>query len=1008
MNKNSYKFLWAIFFMIGLFNYETYAQEVKVSGIVTDSQGESLPGVEIIIVGTQKGTITDFDGKYVLKAHMGDKLKASSVGMKSEIKTVTGPEVNFTLQEDALGLDEVVVTAQSGIVTKKQLGSVIHSVKAKDLGERSVANISEALQGALPGAQIMRNNGSVSPSISIRLRGPSTVLGSSSPLIMIDGIIINNSVRSTPETGGSSDALSDIDLNDIERIEIIKGPAASAMYGSMASNGIIQIFTKKGRTGEPQVTFTSSYNFNQIRKYKPYNKALYKWSNVGGIYVPEPIEKRYDYQSYIFKKTSGIYNGIKVTGGTDYTTYSIGGSMLQNDGIIKNSSYERNNLDLKLGQKITDKVKLNLGVIYSNNTTKEIPYASGSSFKYAPLQSLLFADNSINPINPDGTYANMGWQGNPYESVDKIDAQNNINRVITDFGIHINPIEKLSIDYIFGYDYTGQEGKMLVPYGFGADADGKLSLSKRKYGVLSSHIKANYRYSITDKIKASTGAGFQYLYEKRNSIYSTKPSLSIFPNLEILDGANDIETYSSIYEYSIWGNWIQQFFNFDDKLFLTFGGRWDKASTFGDDVQTFYPKVSGSLVLSDFDFWENSLSDYVNSFKLRGAWGEAGNMSVLTSPTYISIKDGTLYSPDSYLGQTIYVPGSINGNQNIKPEVTRELEFGFDASFLNGKVGLEFTQYHQNVKDLILQREMAPSSGFSSQVDNVGTLTNDGIEISLRANPVKNKDFNWDFAINYSRNKNKVNDIDGGWIQFGGYGTSVAANGYPLGVFYGYFYATDDQGNWVLDRNGNPQRARGIQLDQDGDGFPESFQQTFDSNGQPTGGLLKKVIGDPNPDYILSFNNNFKYKNFFFNFSLEAVQGYDIMSWDKRMGYSFRISPADGAATLFTGWEFAGWELENNKRGWYGNRFRIYESFVEDASFVKLRNVSIGYDWKKPVKGIKNMRFTLSGSNLISWDSYWGYDPEVNSWGSANVTRAQDYANIPIPKVYTFAVKIKF
>ncbi len=1008
MTINMYKYLRAfLFIMFGLVLTQINAQEIKVSGTVTDSNGEPLPGVEILIIGTQTGTVTDFDGKYSLKANMGDKLKASSVGMKTQIKAVSGPVINFQLKEDALGLDEVVVTAQSGSVTKKQLGSVIHTVKAKDLGQRTVSNISEALQGALPGAQIMRNNGSPAPSISIRLRGPSTVLGNSSPLIMVDGIIINNTVRSTPETGGSSDALSDIDMNDIEKVEIIKGPAASAMYGSMASNGIIQIFTKKGKTGEPTVTINSSYNINQIRKYKPYNESLYQWTFNGSSYVREPIDKRYDYQSYLFNKSSGTYNSVKVAGGTEYTTYSIGGSVLQNDGILKNTSYDRKNVDLKLGQKISDFVKLNLGVVYSNNTTQEIPYGSGSNYKYAPLQSLLFADNSINPINPDGTYAYMGWQGNPYESVDKIDAQNNVNRVITDFSINVRPIKGLNIDYIFGYDHTNEEGKMFVPYGFGADADGRLSLSRNKYEILSSHIKANYQYNITDKIKASTGAGYQYLYEKKDYMYSIKPTLSIFQNLEILDGANDIETNSSIYEYAIWGSWIQQHFNIDEKFFLTLGGRWDQASTFGDDVQNFYPKVSGSLVLSDFNFWENSLSNYINSFKIRGAWGEAGNMSVLTSPSYISIKDGSLYSPDSYLGSTTYVPNDVNGNPDIKPEVTKEIEYGFDASMLNSRLSLEFTMYNQDVDDLILEREMAYSSGFSSRVDNVGKLTNDGVEISLGVIPIKNKDFTWNFSVNYSQNKNEVQNIDGGWIQFGGYGTSIAANGYPLGVFYGYFYATDANGNWVLDENGNPQRARGIQLDQDGDGFPESYQQTFDSNGQPTGDLLKKVIGDPNPDYILSFNNSFKYKNFTFSFAIEAVQGYDIMSWDERMGYSFRISSSDQSATLFTGWDYAGWELDNDKRGWYGNRFRIYESFVEDASFVKLRNVSISYDWKNPGKGIKNIRFTASGSNLFSWDSYWGYDPEVNSWGSANVTRAQDYANIPIPKVYTFGVKIK-
>ena len=998
MRKNNF-LSWLMFFSFLLSTLNIQAQEIKVSGKVTDSKGEPIPGVEIIIVGTKKGTVTDFDGLYSLKANKGDQLKASAVGMKSQVKTVTGPKLDFVLQDDALGLDEVVVTAQSGIVTKKQLGSVINSVKAKDLAPRTVANISEALQGALPGAQIMRNNGSAAPSISIRLRGPSTVLGSSSPLIMIDGMIINNDERSTLGSGGTSsaDALSDIDMNDIDHIEVVKGPAASAMYGSMASNGIIQIFTKKGKTGKPSITVTSSYNINQIRKFKPYNKALTRWEDPGDITNTNqiPVEKRYDYQSYVFRKGLGMYNGVKINGGTEYTTYNIGGSILSNDGIVRNSNYKRKNLDLKLGQKLTDNLKLNLGVIYSNNTIKELPYG-GNAGPTSPTLALLFDDNYISPMDSNGNYTPMAF-GNPYEDVDLVEARNDVNRVITNFSLNFKPIEGLNIDYIFGYDYTGLKGKFYAPYHLTSVPDGKLTHKHNYTGIFSSHIKANYNYKITDNIKASTGAGYQYLYNNKEEESSNKPKLSIFPNLQNMDGATDISTNSSNYEYAIWGTWIQQHFGIYDKLFLTFGGRWDKASTFGDDVQAFYPKVSGSLVLSDFDFWQENIGKYVNSFKLRGAWGEAGNMSVLTSPSYINTKEGALYIPGSYLGQTTYVPASKDGNKNIRPEVTREREFGFDAGFLNGKIGIEFTIYHQDVKDLVLERNMGPSTGSESRVDNVGTLTNDGIEIGLNASPIKKKDFDWNFSINYSRNRNKVSGIEGGKIGLAGsWGFAIAANDQPLGIFYGRFYATDENGNWVLDNNGLPQIAKGIMIDRDGDGFAESYEQQFDSNGQPTGDPLSKVIADSNPDYIVGFNNNIRYKNLTFGFTLEAVQGFDVVDWDKRLAFQKG------------GWEFTQWELENNKKGWYSSRYGIWESFIEDGSFVKLRNVSLSYDWKKPFKGIKGAKFTISGSNLISWDNYWGYDPETSSWGNQTGSSANEFGNIPIPKVYTFAVQLKF
>ncbi len=992
-----------LFLLLAMLSGLSSFAQIAVSGTVTDTNGEPLPGVEILVVGTQNGTVSDFDGQYTIKAKKGEKLKAIYIGMSPQTKTITGPKLDFVLKNDALGLDQVVVTAQSGTVTKKQLGSVINTVKMSDIGDRSVSNVAEALQGSIPGAQIMRNSGSVAPSISIRLRGPSTILGSSDPLIMIDGVIINNQARAGVGTGGSSDPLSDIDMNDIDHIEILKGPAASAMYGSLASNGIIQIFTKKPKLGKPTITVNSGFNINKIRKYKPYNKVLLKWHNNGGILEPVPIDKRYDYQSYIFQTGFGATTNVNVSGGTENTSYAIGGSYLTNQGIMRNSNYERKNLDLKLNQKISDKLKLNVSVLYSNNDTKEIPYGL---VNYSPLTSILFVDNS-QELKTGNAYNPVAY-GNPYESVDLIDAKLKINRVIPSFGVHYKPIENLSIDYTFGYDFTASNSKLFVPYGSVNDShgDGELQFTENTYANYNSHIRANYNYNITDDIKASTGAGYQYMYDKKKYNYQGKPSLSVFPNLENMDGANDIESNSSLYEYAIWGTWVQQHFNFYDKFHLTLGGRWDQASTFGEGVQKFYPKASGSLVLSDFDFWQNSLGKIFDSFKLRGAWGEAGNMSVLTSPSLISVKEGTLFSPTSYMGQPAYTLVNTDGNKTIRPEVTKELEFGFDASLFKGRMGIEFTMYHQNVYDMLLAKAKALSSGYVKKIKNIGTLTNDGIEVTLSGIPIKTKSFTWNSSVNFSTNKNVVSDIDGGYISLNVFGNdnAILANGYPMTTFYGTFYATDANGNWVLDANGNPQLAKGIMIDKDGNGFPESYEQQFDQNGQPKGAVLKKVLGKTSPDYILSFNNTFKYKNFDLNVNIEAVQGYNVLDWDKRMAYSLSLS----SLSLFTGWEFAGNELENNTRGYYGNRFRIYEAFVEDASFVKLRNVSLSYNWKKPVKGIKNMRFTLSGSNLISWDHYWGYDPEVNSWGKSNVVRAEDFANIPIPKVYSFGVQFKF
>jgi TonB-linked SusC/RagA family outer membrane protein len=983
------------------------AQDAKtsytISGVVTEEgTDEPIPGATVMIKNTTYGTISDVDGKYSFSVELAQgnyQLIISFLGYTTVNKEISlgsdkNINVDVVLSTDVTKLDEIVITGASGLTTRRQLGATINSVNEEQLKSRPVNSVTEALQGQVPGAHIMRNSGNPASSISVRLRGASTLLGSSEPLYMIDGVIINADPRSSVSLGSyTQNPLVDIDMSDIESIEVLKGPAASAIYGSLASNGIIQIITKKGKKGKPSIVVNTGINFNSIVTNKPYNDSNLEWTDATHT-ATQPVD-RYNWQDYIFDNTMGTENSVNISGGTDKTQYIVSASYLYNEGILRNTSFDRKTFKVRINQELASWLKLDAGAYYSNNKSKEIPY--GNAWTGNPMVALLFGDNVIDPSADEfGNYPYVGWMSNPYEDIDLLDITQQNNRLITDIALNANPFEGFNVKYTFGYDYTASNGKFRVPYGFTADTDGAISKSNIYRGVMNSTIDFSYRYKITDKIQATTGAGYSYLYKKYESSSLGTTSVPAFDNIDVVSG--DVTGSNGISEMAYWGGYIQQYFSYDNILFLTLAGRMDGASLFGkDERQQFYPKLSGSFVISDLDFWKSNIGSIANTFKLRAAWGQAGNLTVLENIAggYVT---NTNYTTGSYVGETTYYSSSTAGNANIKPERTSEIEFGFDGSFLNSRIGLEFTYYKQDISDLVINKNLSPSTGFATVVENVGTMTNKGIEIGLNAGIIKSNDFNWDLNVNYSTNENLVTHVVGGRISFGGFGTSIAQTDQPLGVFYGYFTATDANGEPILNDLGAPQRALGHYEDYtlpDGEVIQVAVQD-YDANGQPTGQALKKVIGDPNPDYTISFTNTFSYKNFTFRFMIDAVQGFDVFDWDKRIAYRF------------PGGYYQGQEMINNNYGFYSGQYYVYDQFVEDGSFVKLRDLSLSYNWKPKTNAIKSIIFTASGSNLFTWTKYWGFDPEVNFEGASNVSRGQDFGNIPVPRVFKLGVKLTF
>ena len=976
--------------MIG---FTTYAQtDYTLRGNVVDDFGSPISGVTIQIKNTNQGAITDFDGSFNLQAN----LKAGSYVLIFRALGLTTKEIPLsldTLKEivtdvimtaDILGLDAVVITGVGALTAKKQLGNTISTVEGLDIAQSGSLDITGGLSGKLAGIQVTQNSGDPAGGISVRLRSASTVNGSSDPLYIIDGVIVNNNSTNVLNVNSVvQNRLSDISPNDIDRIEVIKGAAAAAIYGSRASNGVVQIFTKKGKSGKPVITVSSSVNFNSLRKKRDFNQVPLDWTSSDISILDTEAVTRYDYQDMVFENSTGTDNYVSVSGGKKNTNYFASFSYLKNDGIMKGTNFEREGGRIRVNQTINDWAYASFGTYISTSNSNDKPNGG-----YGPgvLATILFTNNKINPAqDADGNYPNMTFYPNILEYIETFDFQQKNNRVISDLQINLTPMDGLKVNYILGYDNAESIGSTYIPIGTNTVALGSASTTSISTKQLNSDLNATYNRNLSDNIKSTTSAGFSWQSDDTNlrSISGTGLALGV----KTTDGAASISTNENRSERSFWGGFLQQTFGFNNKLFLTGAIRLDGSSVFGEDERNqFYPKASMSYLVSEEGFWKESMENIFSSFKLRAAWGQAGNLTAIGPFDRLSN-----YSAISIDGTSGLIAPTALGNPDLKPERQTELEFGVDMALFDNKIGVELTYYEQDIEDLLLARTLSPSTGAGSRVENIGTMTNKGFEALITATPIQTKDFSWSITGTYSTNKNEVNNIEGEQFGIGNFGFSVAKNGNPLGVFYQGFYARNPDGSLLLTPSGLPQREKGS-FDANGNPVPER-----DGSGQPSGSNLSKVIGDPNPDFIASLTNELTYKNFSFRMQFDAVQGVDVLSWDTRMFYRFGGGPASAS-------ELAG----DDVRGTGAANFGIAESYIEDGSYIKLREVSASYLLEKPLKGINSIKFTLTGRNLFSIDNFSSYDPEVNMDAQSNGSRGGVMGLIPIPSVIKMGVTASF
>jgi len=1009
----------------------TFAQSVTISGTVSDQAGVPLSGASFLVKGTSAGGIADFDGNFSIQVTdaEGKTLVVSYLGFLTSKTVLTGVDQTLYVQlaEDVNALDEVIVVGSSITQERKKLGNAITTVKAAVLNKAAPLNLTTSLQGKVPGAQITQNSGDPAGGFSIRLRGVSTIQGSSEPLYVVDGVIVSNLTTnvtnlnvSAGDASPGQNRMVDINPNDIDNINILNGSAAAAIYGSRASNGVVVITTKSGGNtlGDgPEMFFKSTLNVNYLRKRLDLNLRGEEFETVatGGLagrlwpifgFDPDSGDlttfrnlstdkfntTRYDYQDQIFQTGVGTDNYFSIRNGNDKMSYMGSMGYLSNEGIIRNTQFNRFSGRFNFKHNVADWVSYDLGVYFARSTSDEKP--DGNVF-WSPINSMNITNNAFDITQRDANgnlQAVENTRVNPLSIIEDFDITQEVNHFIPSLHVKLNPIENLTIDQIFGVDTYNQKGNIFIPaYPYDnvnpAYFDqGYLGSAEAKVFNWNYDINAIYDIDISPKLNSNTTLGYSFQSSELTFRGDQGRDLDAGNNPTV-----PLQTFPIDSRLDIYGVFLQETLSYDDKLFLTLAGRIDGATNFDVDERTnFYPKISGSYVLSNESFWN---SGFINSARLRASYGEAGNLTAIAPFDRFAS-----YTPNDFLGASTLQQNNRLGNLGLRPERTKEFEIGTDLSFFDNRASLLFTYYKQNVEDLIVSRVLAPSIGGASKIENVGTMRNNGIEFYARVTPIKTEDFTWNLSMNYSRNRNEVLSAVGGDITIATVSGAppVVQEGQPLGVFFGTYFAKDDNGELILSGPSTDGAPEGVPQPERGDLATGTPQR--DANGQPTGDVLRKVIGDPNPDYVMGLGTDLQYKRFNFSMLWEGVQGVDVFDADKRTRQGVGLGRL--AEQELTG------ELP---RGYIAGIYPIEEFRMEDGSFWKLRELAIGYEFPSLFNdNLKNVRVSLIGRNLISIDDFFSYDPETNAGGQSNLLRAVNFGNSPIPASVAVSLSANF
>lgn len=959
-------------FVLTLFFGSLFAQSIPVSGTVTSASDKMpVPGVTVQIKGTTQGTTTDLDGVYKLEAPADATLVFSFVGMQTmEVPVIKRLVINVVMEEDKIDLGEVVVVGYS-TSSKKLISSSVGVVQEEEIKNAPVRTIEGVLQGKAAGVTININSGTPGGQNSIKLRGGSSINASNQPLIVIDGVpVLTGSFGQIGYSGQEIDALSDINPNDIESFTILKDASATAIYGSRASNGVILITTKKGSFRQTNVSLNTSYGWQTLPKERlPELMNAAQWNEYKGTNV-QGIDT--DWMKEILQTAPTSNTEISVSSGNDKTRLFVSGNYYSQDGTVKSTRFDRYSGRLNVDHKLRDNLTIggSISMSYSKNDRVE-----GDQTLYGPLPNALSIPAIYPVYNLDGSYNEDGPYANPMGIINET-----VNQAFTNRN---NGNIFLEFKFWDGFTFTSKWGAdqyLLREHEYdpittaqglkynGLGIEGTTYVSNLVSNNVLQYVKSLNK---THHFEALAGYSLEK-YARRNTYIEAID----FPNenFQYITSAGTIRAASAYGLDRGMNSYFGQFkYNYMYKYIFSLTARADGSSKFGENNRYgYFPAASLAWRVTEESFMKGIKS--ISDLKLRASVGLTGNDGI---GDFASLG---LYGGGFNYAQRPGIAPTQLPNPDLKWETTMQTGFGVDLGLLNDRITLIADLYYNHTRDLLLDRPLPPSTGYSAITSNIGELENKGIEIVLNTENISQKAFSWKSSLNFAANRNKVLKLyDGQPIDDQGRGGNRVQEGEPIGIFYGYNCLGVDPTTGSL------------------------VYEDINKDGSITAEDRKK-IGNPNPDFTMGFTNNFSFMNFDLSIFLQGVYGNDIFN-GTNIYLASGVGEDNQLAIMVNRWKQPGDITDIPKEG---DTFKS-SRFIENGSFMRIKNVTFGYNFPqkllKPIK-LKSARLYVSGQNLFTFTSYSGMDPEVNYYSNDNVVMGTDFFTYPQSRTIMMGLNI--
>ena len=966
------------------------AQNVKITGTVVDSSNEPIIGATVTVSDdTNVKAVTNVDGRFTINAAPGSNLHITYIGYKTvDVKAADG--MRIVMEEESNMLKEVVAIGY-GSVQRKDVTTAVSSVSTKDLDTRPIVSAVQGMQGKAAGVTISQANGQPGATPTIRVRGTTSLNGSNDPLYVVDGV-----------------PMTDIDYlsaDDIVGMQILKDASSAAIYGSRAANGVVIITTKQGKAGEARISLNAHYALNVVRDNQdPLNAAQYKelMDEIGLVKLPDGLTDKTDWKDEVYRTGNVQDYQLSVTNGNDKLRYFISGGYTGENGVIKKSSYERYNIRASVENDIRKWLRVNASVAYSDYSYKGTGIISGTGSNRGGVVTSIVNTPTYAPVwDPDnpGQYYNNFYGVNitsPAENIARTENnKSSYNRLIATGKATIKFMEGLNLTSSLSFDrLQGIETEFLDPIkttngrdNYGKGHDGRSISSVWVFDNVLNW-KKDFGLHGLDVMAGSSWTASKY---SNNYIDGSNYADGLFQTLNAANKISWTGTGSSASEWAILSYFARLQYNWNDRYLFTANIRADGSSKLAPGHRWgYFPSFSGAWRISSEPFMKDI--EWINDLKLRGGWGQTGNQSGLGDYSYLAS-----YSINrvQWFGEgfdTNAVPTrtqSTLSNPELTWETTSQTDIGLDLTMFNNRLMLYIDWYYKRTSDMLMTITLPAGSAPARTLNyNGGTMVNKGWEITLKSVNMKGK-FSWDTDFNISFNKNKLESLRLTQVYYSAMTTDyvndyVVRNvpGRPLGSFYGYVAEGVD-----------PETGDMIYKDVNKDGVISASDRTY--------------IGDPNPDFTFGLTNNFSWKGFNLNILLQGSVGNDIYNVS-RMETEGMYDGKNQSTKVLDRWRVPGQITNVPKAGW---NIKNSSYFVEDGSYLRVKSVSLSYDVPRKIiskLGINRLQPYFTASNLLTWTSYSGMDPEVNQYGNNGAVQGIDWGTYPLNRSFVFGLKLEF